>query len=93
VSLDVTGFALIATVLTISPGQDTVLVLRNATLGGFVAGIGTTAGVCSGLFLHATLSALGLSAIIMCSAEVFSAVKLLGAAYYLGHRVLVDELP
>ena len=80
-TLDVAGFALIATVLTINPGQDTVLVLRNATLGGFAAGVGTTVGVCSGLFLHATLSALGLSAVIMSSAEVFLAVKLLGAAY------------
>ncbi|MBI1815396.1 MAG: LysE family translocator [Deltaproteobacteria bacterium] len=90
-SLDVTGFALVATILTISPGQDTFLVLRNATLGGFAAGIGTTAGVCSGLFLHATLSALGLSAIIMSSAEVFSAVKFLGATYliWLGLQSLV----
>lgn len=82
-SLDVTGFALVATVLTINPGQDTVLVLRNATAGGFAAGIGTTAGVCSGLFLHATLSAVGLSAVLLSSAEVFSAVKLVGAAYLL----------
>lgn len=79
--LDVAGFALLATLLTIAPGQDTFLVLRNATHGGFRAGVGTTAGVCSGLFLHASLSALGLSALLATSAAVFAAVKWAGAAY------------
>lgn len=80
-ALDVAGFALLATLLTIAPGQDTFLVLRNATQGGFRAGVATTAGVCSGLFLHASLSALGLSALIATSAAVFSALKWAGAAY------------
>lgn len=80
-NLDVTGFTLLATLLTLQPGQDTILVLRNATQGWFAAGVGTTAGVCSGLFLHASLSALGLSALLTTSAEVFTAVKLAGAAY------------
>jgi threonine/homoserine/homoserine lactone efflux protein len=81
VQLDVAGFAALATLLTIAPGQDTFLVLRNATHGGFRAGVGTTAGVCSGLFLHASLSALGLSALLATSASVFAAVKWAGAAY------------
>ena len=80
-SLDIAGFAILATLLTIAPGQDTLLVLRNATLGGFAGGLGTTAGVASGLFLHATLSAVGVSAIVATSAEVFAALKLLGTAY------------
>ena len=78
---DVAGFALLATLLTIAPGQDTFLVLRNASHGGFRAGVGTTAGVCSGLFLHASLSALGLSALVAASTAWFSAVKWMGAAY------------
>jgi threonine/homoserine/homoserine lactone efflux protein len=81
VTLDVGGFALLATLLTIAPGQDTFLVLRNAARGGFRAGVATTAGVCSGLFLHASLSALGLSALLATSAAAFSLVKWLGAAY------------
>ena len=79
--LDVAGFAVLATLLTLAPGQDTFLVLRNASHGGFRAGVATTAGICSGLFLHATLSALGLSALIATSAAVFGAVKWAGAAY------------
>jgi threonine/homoserine/homoserine lactone efflux protein len=79
--VDFAGFALLATLLTLQPGPDTLLVLRNAGQGGAAAGVATGAGVCSGLFLHATLSALGLSALLMTSAELFTAVKLAGAAY------------
>ena len=79
--LDVGGFALLATLLTLSPGQDTFLVLRNAARGGFRAGVGTTAGVCSGLVLHATLSALGLSALLAASATAYNGLKWAGAAY------------
>jgi threonine/homoserine/homoserine lactone efflux protein len=81
VGLDVAGFTLLATLLTLAPGQDTVLVLRNASHGGFAGGVTTTAGICSGLFLHATLSALGVSALLAASAELFSALRLAGAAY------------
>jgi threonine/homoserine/homoserine lactone efflux protein len=81
VSLDVTGFALLAGILTIMPGQDTVLVLRNATTAGAAAGLATTAGVCSGLFFHATLSALGVSALLVASASAFAALRWVGAAY------------
>jgi threonine/homoserine/homoserine lactone efflux protein len=80
-TIDYAGFALLATLLTLQPGQDTLLVVRNAGQGGAAAGVATTAGVCSGLFLHAALSALGLSALLIASAELFTALKLAGAAY------------
>jgi threonine/homoserine/homoserine lactone efflux protein len=80
-SVDYAGFTLLATLLTLQPGQDTLLVLRNAGQGGVVAGVATTTGVCSGLFLHATLSSLGLSALLLASAELFTVLKLAGAAY------------
>lgn len=79
--LDVAGFALLAALLTLAPGQDTVLVLRNASLAGARAGVSTTAGICSGLFLHATLSALGVSALLAASPAAFGALRFAGAAY------------
>jgi threonine/homoserine/homoserine lactone efflux protein len=79
--MDMLGFALLAAILTVSPGQDTVLVLRNATSAGAAAGIATTAGVCCGLFFHATLSALGVSALLVASASAFAALRWAGAAY------------
>jgi len=84
----VLAFAGIAFVLTITPGADTMIVIKNVLAYGRKSGFFTVLGVCSGLLIHATLSGLGLSIILVQSATVFEAVKLLGAAYliYLGAR-------
>lgn len=83
-------FLLAISVLTISPGVDTILVMRNAAIGGWRLGFLTSLGICMGLFAHATLSALGLSVILLGSAGLFTAFKLAGAAYlvYLGVQAL-----
>jgi RhtB (resistance to homoserine/threonine) family protein len=75
------AFALAAAALTIAPGPDTMLVIRNVLRGGRRDGVITTFGICSGLFVHATLSALGVSIILTRSAAAFSVVKLAGACY------------
>ena len=77
----VVAFALIAGLLTITPGADTVLVIRNVMARGPRAGLLTTVGACCGIFVHATLSALGLSLILVNSARAFEVVKMIGAAY------------
>ncbi|GAC1653773.1 MAG: LysE family translocator [Ktedonobacteraceae bacterium] len=83
-------FVGIATILTITPGVDTMLVIRNVLMRGRRAGLLTAAGICSALFCHATLSALGLSIILVHSAMLYEIVKLLGACYlcFLGCRSL-----
>src|SRR5215472_18180770 len=83
-------FVGVAALLTITPGVDTMLVIRNVLLRGRGAGLLTAAGICSGLFCHATLSALGLSLILVRSATLYEMVKLLGACYlgFLGFRSL-----
>jgi RhtB (resistance to homoserine/threonine) family protein len=67
-----------------------MLVMRSVFARGRRAGLLTTLGVCSGLFFHATLSALGLSLILVRSAAAFEVVKLVGACYliYLGGQSL-----
>jgi RhtB (resistance to homoserine/threonine) family protein len=77
----VLAFTGIAAILTLTPGADTMLVMRNVLTRGQRAGMLTTVGICSGLFFHATLSALGLSLILVRSAAVFEIVKLFGACY------------
>jgi RhtB (resistance to homoserine/threonine) family protein len=77
----VLAFTLAAAALTIAPGADTMLVIRNVLRGGRRDGVVTTFGICSGLFVHATLSALGVSMLLMHSAAVFHVVKLTGACY------------
>jgi threonine/homoserine/homoserine lactone efflux protein len=87
----VVAFTLVAAVLTITPGADTMLVLRNTLRGGRAFGWSTALGIATGCLLHAALSAVGLSMILARSAAAFHAVKLLGAGYliWLGAQSLL----
>src|SRR5262245_30230896 len=77
----VIAFMCVAAMLTLTPGADTMLVVRNVLRGGRPEGIVETCGICTGLFVHATLSALGVSVILMHSATAFHLVKYAGACY------------
>jgi threonine/homoserine/homoserine lactone efflux protein len=77
-------FIVAVTLLTISPGADTMLVFRSVLKRGQTAGLMTTLGICTGLFVHATLSSLGLSVILVRSALAYEIVKGLGACYLIG---------
>jgi RhtB (resistance to homoserine/threonine) family protein len=77
----VLAFALVAAVVTVSPGADTLLVVRNALRGGRRDGILTAVGIGCGLYFHALLSAIGVSAVLAHSAQAFLALKIAGAAY------------
>ena len=81
--LDLWTFLLAITLLTMSPGADTMIVIRNTLRGGAKDGLVSSLGICSGLFVHATLSAVGISAILLYSATAFTLLKMLGALYLL----------
>ena len=76
-----TTYLIAITLLTITPGVDTMLVIRNTARGGWRDGAVSSLGICSGLFLHATISAVGISMILLQAAWAFSALKLAGAGY------------
>jgi len=69
------------TLLTLTPGVDTMLIIRNSARGGWFDGAVSSLGICSGLFVHATVSALGISIILLHTAWAFNALKFAGAAY------------
>ena len=79
--LNIEAFLVAITLLTIVPGIDTVLVIRNTSRSGGKDGVVTSLGICLGLFVHATFSAVGISAILLQSAELFQVMKWIGAAY------------
>lgn len=69
------------TLLTLTPGVDTVLIIRNTTRGGWWDGALSSLGICSGLFVHAVVSSVGISVILLQSAWAFQALRLAGAGY------------
>lgn len=83
-------FLLLVAVLTITPGPDMVLVLRNGLRGGRRTAWLTGLGCCTGIAVHATAAVLGLSVLLAASAAAFTVVKLAGAAYlvWLGASIL-----
>ena len=77
----VLAFALVAALMTMVPGADTFLVVKNSLRGGRHDGWLTVTGICTGLFVHALLSALGVSAVIAHSPAAFLVLKVAGAGY------------
>jgi threonine/homoserine/homoserine lactone efflux protein len=79
--------------LTVAPGPDNVFVLTQGIARGRRAAIVTALGMCSGVTVHTTAAALGISAIFYSSALAFNLIKFAGAAYllYLAFRTLKDR--
>ena len=77
----IAAFTVAATVVTISPGPDMALVARRAIADGWRRASVTSFGVVTGLLVHATASAVGISAILVRSATAFTVLKIVGACY------------
>ncbi|MCO5970461.1 LysE family translocator [Actinoallomurus soli] len=69
--------------ITITPGLDTAVVIRNVLKGGTWTGLATALGCALGLFVHAVAVALGLAGLLLRSETTFEAVKLTGAVFLL----------
>ena len=90
-----------STLLALAPGPDVIFVITQGITKGAKAAIATTLGLTSGVLVHTTAAALGISVIFQTSAIAFDIVKYLGAAYlfYLAYQafkhrndlVIIDE--
>lgn len=78
-----TQFLLTSLVVVLIPGTGTLYTISTGVSNGRRAGIAAAFGCTLGIVPHLMASALGLSAIMNMSAQVFSVVKLAGAAYLL----------
>lgn len=84
-------FFFIVSLIVMSPGPNGVLILKTVPLLGKKHGYVNVAGIFTAFYFHGTFSIFGLSAILVSSAKLFLAVKILGALYlaYLGVNALV----
>ncbi len=84
------AYLVVATLLIITPGPDTVLVTRHALVAGRRTASFTTLGIGSGSIIWALASVLGIAVLLEGSVVAFTVWKFVGAAYlgYLGLRSL-----
>jgi len=80
------AFIIASFLFIISPGIDTVFILNKSIAQGRKSGMYATLGITTGVLVHTSLAAFGLSLILAQSAMAFAVLKYLGAAYliYLG---------
>jgi threonine/homoserine/homoserine lactone efflux protein len=84
------AFAVLAAVLTITPGLDTVLVLRTTARQGRRAGFAAALGISLGCLGWALASVLGITALLAASRLAYEILRWLGVGYlcWLGIRAL-----
>src|SRR5215203_3013314 len=70
-----------AFILAITPGPGIFYVAARTLAGGRAEGIASSFGTGLGGMVHVLAGSLGVSAIVLASAELFTALKLVGAAY------------
>jgi threonine/homoserine/homoserine lactone efflux protein len=79
----VLSFALVAGLVTLTPGLDTALVLRAAVGQGRSRAYATALGVCAGCLVWGAAAAVGVSALLTASETAYTALRFTGAAYML----------
>jgi threonine/homoserine/homoserine lactone efflux protein len=85
-------FTVAALILAVTPGPGIFYVAARSLAGGRAEGIASSLGTGLGGMVHVAAGSFGVSAIVLASAELFTALKLVGAGYliWLGLRTLRD---
>lgn len=75
------AFALASFVLAVTPGPDMALFVSRTINHGLVHGFTTMAGALTGIAVHTSLAAFGISILIIAAPAAFTALKIAGALY------------
>ena len=87
------SFLLSSILLNITPGADIIYVLSRSVTGGKKIGLLSALGICTGIFIHTILVAMGLSALLISSPIAYKIMTILGAAYlvFLGLKTIFSK--
>ncbi|MGC4378847.1 LysE family transporter [Fictibacillus sp. Mic-4] len=87
------AYVIMALMMSMLPGTDTILIMKNTFNYGTKAGRCTILGIATGLAFWTVISVLGLSVVIAHSLFLFNTIKYLGAAYlfYLGIKAFFSK--
>ncbi|MFH9726836.1 LysE family translocator [Streptomyces sp. NPDC017254] len=85
--------AVITILAVISPGADFAMTVRNSYLYGRTAGVLAAVGIALGVLVHVTYTMLGVGLLVSRTPMLFTAMKLIGAAYlvYIGYKTFVTK--
>ncbi len=91
----VMGFTVFAALITVTPGPDSLLVLRNGVAAGRKASLWTGVGAASGSLAWGVVAAVGLAAVLQQWPLAYDVIKYTGVAYlaYLGLQALLQRHP
>lgn len=83
-------FLAVVAVISVTPGPDTALVLRNTFKGGVREGLQTSLGCSIGLLIWGIAAAVGLATVMSASSSLFSVIRIVGGLYltWLGVRLV-----
>ncbi|WP_215223947.1 LysE family translocator [Echinicola shivajiensis] len=88
-------FIATATFFIMTPGIDTMFVLKKSIGEGKRSGMYSTLGINSGIILHTILAAIGLSSMLIKYPMAFEVIKYLGAIYiiFMGFSSIISKEP
>jgi threonine/homoserine/homoserine lactone efflux protein len=81
VTVALLAFIAAGSILIVTPGPDTALVLRTAAVEGPRRGTYTSIGICSGLLAWGFAAALGISAVLAASHTAYAVLRAIGAGW------------
>ncbi len=90
--VQVVTFVFVVSLLVVSPGPNGLLIAKTVSLYGKIPGFINVAGFMAAFYVHGVLSVLGISLLLVQSAQAFFVFKIVGAIYliWLGFKSILS---